>query len=300
MLYSMTGFGAAALQDGGTSVSVELKSVNNRYFKLSLRFTDGYSVFESRVESLLRNVVERGTLTAVIRIRREHSAADYRISAAVVQNYFEQIISIAKSLGQTGYAPPLERLLHLPGVTETADMTVDDSGSKVADALWRLVEQAVHQALKALQTMRRTEGEAMARDLSSNLDTLRELAGSIEETAPLLAPLYRQRLKERMDFLTAEQNLTLNDADLIREVALFADRCDISEEIVRFKSHLEQFAAFLNGKDSAGRKLDFLTQELLRETNTMGAKANDARITTQVVEIKNVIEKIREMVQNVE
>jgi uncharacterized protein (TIGR00255 family) len=292
----MTGFGAAALQDGGTSVSVELKTVNNRYFKLSLRLTDGYSAYEPKIESLLRRTIERGTVTAVVRIQRERNAADYRICAAVVQSYFEQLLDVADKLGQTGQTPQLDRLLTLPGVIETASgNTIEES-----ESYWTLIETALRQALDALQTMRKTEGETMAKDLLSNIKILRECAGSVEETAPQIAPLYRQRLKERIESVMSEQNLTLNDADLLRETALFADRCDISEEIVRFKSHLEQFTAFLNTKESSGRKLDFLTQELLRETNTMGAKANDARITKQVIEMKNVIEKIREMVQNAE
>jgi uncharacterized protein (TIGR00255 family) len=126
------------------------------------------------------------------------------------------------------------------------------------------------------------------------------LIGSITELAPRTAPLYRQKLKERIEKAMEEQGFTLGDADFVRELAVYADRCDISEELVRFQSHLEQFTSVMGAKESCGRKLDFLTQELFREVNTVGSKANDAEITKYVVEIKTVIERIREMVQNVE
>jgi uncharacterized protein (TIGR00255 family) len=144
------------------------------------------------------------------------------------------------------------------------------------------------------------EGRSMAADISANLETLRQLVRNVEILAPNVAPQYRQRLLERIGKIMEEQNQTLNETDIIREVALFADRVDISEETVRFRSHLEQFESAIASPESCGRKLDFLTQELFRETNTMGSKANDAQITKNAVEMKTVIERIREMVQNVE
>ena len=294
----MTGFGSATCKEGTHSVSVELKAVNNRYFKLSLRLTEGYSAFEHRIESLLRNVIERGTVNANTRIVSARENYAYQINTAVLQAYVKQLTDAAETLGQTDYVPLLDQLLMLPGV-----MVTDSENSETKDeTVWTLVEQALHEALNALQTMRKTEGESMKKDLTANVDSLRQSIGSISELAPRAAPLYRQKLKERIEKAMGEQGLSLSleDADFVRELAVYADRCDVSEELVRFQSHLGQFISTMQSKESCGRKLDFLTQELFREVNTIGSKANDSDITKHVVEIKTVIERIREMVQNVE
>jgi uncharacterized protein (TIGR00255 family) len=240
-------------------------------------------------------MIERGTINASIRIRQEKKESDYKISAPVLQTYFEQLLELGNSLGQTD-VPHLDRLVTLPGVVET---DTDRSGEET-EKIWNLLEKTLRDALNALQTMRQAEGGSMAKDLSANIDLLTKQVENVERLAPNVAPQYRQRLLERIGKVMTEQGVTLNDTDLLRETALFADRCDISEETVRFRSHLEQFTAAMASKESCGRKLDFLTQELFRETNTMGSKANDAEITKHVVEMKTVIERIREMVQNVE
>lgn len=296
MLNSMTGFGSAACRQGGLCVTVELKAVNNRYFKLSLRMSDGFASLEPKIEPLIRKTIERGTVNATIRIQQEKSLSDYRISETALTAYFEQILNIGSRLEQGDVPPRLDRLVTLPGVVETDLDHRDEENEKV----WTVLETAIQDALDKMQTMRLAEGESMRLDLKANIDILRELVENIERLSPGVPAAYRQRLTERIGKLMSDQNLTLADADLVREVALFADRCDISEETVRFRSHLEQFESAMAAKESCGRKLDFLTQELFRETNTMGSKANDAEITRYVVEMKTVIERIREMVQNVE
>lgn len=300
MLYSMTGFGAATVRRERLSVSVELKAVNNRFFKLSLRISEGYAAWESRIESLIRETVERGTVQASVRIRREKHAADCRISTELLQAYFEQLVELGSALGHIGEfpLPRLDRLVALPGVVDAESEPSNES--KEND--WPTTETAVRNALAALRTMRETEGQAMLDDLASGVTTLRRLVDDVERAAPKVVPAYRLRLRERVDKMLEGLNVSLNDVDLAREVALFADRCDISEETVRFRSHLEQFEAAMNAplRPPCGRKLDFLTQELLREANTIGSKANDAEITRNVVEMKTAIERIREMVQNVE
>jgi uncharacterized protein (TIGR00255 family) len=172
-----------------------------------------------------------------------------------------------------------------------------------AGIVWPILEEAVSLAINELQTMRRKEGESMVTDLRENCRQLGEWIAQIEQFVPRVAEQYRAKLHERIGRVMAEQNLTLEPADLIREVALFADRSDISEEIVRFRSHLTQFNGVIEEstpKDGCGRRLDFLTQEMFREVNTIGSKANDSDITKVVVELKTVIERIREMVQNIE
>ena len=300
MLYSMTGFGSAVCKEENVSVSVELKTVNNRYFKLSLRLTDGYGALEQRIESLLRKVIERGTINANVRIVSARDGCSFHVNAAILESYVQQLSDTAAELGQKGYAPhgslALDRIAFLPGVVTTENECSEVDNKKIEI----LFDKAIREALDALQAMRRTEGESMAKDLTANLEYLRQLIAGIAELAPRVAPLYRQKLKERIEKIMTDQGLSLGDADFVRELAVYADRCDISEEMVRFQSHLEQFTSAMQLRESCGRKLDFLTQELFREANTIGSKANDVDITKHVVEMKTVIERIREMVQNIE
>ena len=305
----MTGFGAAVCKEDRLSVSVELKTVNNRHFKLSLKLTEGYSAFEQRIESLLRNVIERGTLNANIRITCTKDDAGYQINTSVLLSYMKQFAdtfatlddSVKTVYGSIGTRFSPDRFVMLPGVI-IMDNEHDEHKN---DKVWFLLEQTLREALNALQTMRKTEGDAMEKDLTANVELLRREIGHIAALAPRVAPLYQQKLKERIERAMEGQNLALGgvllgDADFVRELAVYADRCDISEELVRFQSHLEQFTSAIQSRESIGRKLDFLTQELFREVNTIGSKANDADITKHVVEIKTIIERLREMVQNVE
>jgi len=300
MLYSMTGFGSAVCKEENVVISVELKAVNNRYFKLSLRLTDGYGALEQHIETLLRSVIERGTINANIRIAGVKESSGFQINTTILESYLKQLSDATTELEKKGYAPhgslAIDRLVFLPGVVSTENENNETENEKIET----LLEKTIRGALDALQTMRKTEGESMAKDLATNVESLRQIIGKITELAPRVAPLYRQKLKERIEKVMTEQSLSLGDADFVRELAVYADRCDVSEELVRFQSHLEQFTSAMQSRESCGRKLDFLTQELFREANTIGSKANDADITKHVVEIKTVIERIREMVQNVE
>jgi uncharacterized protein (TIGR00255 family) len=304
----MTGYGIAVSRMEKIVVSVELKAVNNRYFKLSLRMSDGYGSLETRIEPLIRSMIERGTINASIRIQQEKKISDYKISVPVLTSYYEQLLKLRSELRHpllhylgikpVPPVPSLDRLVFLPGVveTETGVNRCDEENEKI----WNVIEKTLREALDALQTMRQAEGVSMHKDLEVNIATLYQLIQNVEQLAPRVAPLYQQKLLERINKVIPEQEITLNNTELLREIAVYADRCDISEETVRFRSHLTQFTNAMLLKKSCGRKLDFLTQELLRETNTMGSKANDADITKNVVEMKTVIERIREMVQNVE
>jgi uncharacterized protein (TIGR00255 family) len=190
---------------------------------------------------------------------------------------------------------PLEALLPLPGV-------VDDAFGLAVDATadWPLVERTLHAALENLGRMRCKEGLAMAADLTANCRIVAASLDRIEKRAPLVVDDYRNRLFDRLKRTLAELEVTLDPADLIKEVSVFADRSDVSEEIVRLRSHLEQFQATMELPESSGRKLDFLTQEMFRETNTIGSKANDVEIAREVIEVKTAVERIREMIQNIE
>jgi uncharacterized protein (TIGR00255 family) len=188
----------------------------------------------------------------------------------------------------------LDALLHLPGVVD------DNALLNEPYEAWTLVQAALSDAMDTLAAMRASEGEAMAKDLAVQLDSISTKLDAIQVLAPKVGDSYRERLTERIDKVLAEHDVRVQPADIVREVALFAERSDISEEIVRMASHGDQFRETMQSTEAAGRRLEFLTQEMFREANTMGSKANDAEISRHVIDIKAAIERIREMVQNIE
>jgi uncharacterized protein (TIGR00255 family) len=290
----MTGHGEAHLHEAGLAIGVEIRTVNNRYLKLNLRLTEGYAPLEANVEALVRQHIRRGTVQVQLSIDREPRPEDYRLNQAVLTGYLQQLeAAIGTKLHRD--AAQLGSLLALPGVVHEPTAEFDE-----IEAQWPKIEAVVTQALTRLAQMRIDEGRSMAADLENNARAIAGELTRIEARAPVVIENYRSRLNERVSKLLAEVGLSGAPADLLREVALFAERSDISEEIVRLKSHLEQFSAVMADRESQGRKLEFLTQEMFRETNTIGSKANDAEIARHVIEIKTAIERMREMIQNVE
>jgi uncharacterized protein (TIGR00255 family) len=294
LLLSMTGHGEAHLHEGGLSVAVEIRTVNNRYFKLNLRLTEGYAPLESHVENLIRQQIRRGTIQASVQIDREPSPEDYRLNQQVLLGYLKQLeTALGASVGRD--AGQLAPLLALPGVVHEPVAELEELESQ-----WPKIERVIVSALAALAKMRTDEGRSMADDLASNVRTIAAELAKVEARAPQVIEGYRTRLSEKLAKLLAEVGVQSDLSNVVREVGLFAERADISEEIVRLKSHLEQFSAVMATEESQGRKLEFLTQEMFRETNTIGSKANDAEIARHVIEIKTAIERMREMIQNVE
>jgi uncharacterized protein (TIGR00255 family) len=291
LLRSMTGHGAAQVHENDLFVAVELRAVNNRYFKCSVRATEGYLALESRVEATVRHVVRRGTIYANLRVDREPSPDDFRLNLTVVKSYWDQLQNMGRSDAQS---VRIDALLALPGVVTERSATAID-----AEADWPVIEKALRQALAELDQMRDEEGRAMAEDLNRNGHLLLAALQQIERRAPDVVASYQQRLQTRLNALLAEYDVKVESADVVREVGLFAERCDISEECVRLRSHLEQFTAIMDETESGGRKLEFLIQEMFRETNTIGSKANDAEIEHRGVDVKNEIERLREQVDNV-
>jgi uncharacterized protein (TIGR00255 family) len=289
LLQSMTGFGEAHCRQDGLTVAVEIRAINNRYFKLSIRSSDGCAPLEPLVENEIRNAIHRGTIQVNLRIDRKRAIEEYGINVEVLERYRRQLQAI------TGREPSVESLLPLPGVV---DDSADQSGDVMAD--WPIVQNTLQAALKNLGRMRTEEGRAMAADLAANCPAVGASLEMIERRAPLVVEEYRNRLFDRLKRTLAQLDVSLQASDIIKEVGLFADRSDISEEIVRLRSHIEQFQNTMELPESSGRKLDFLTQEMFRETNTIGSKANDVAIAQHVIDIKTAIERIREMIQNVE
>ena len=288
----MTGFGNATIDRSGIHVSVEIKSVNNRYLKLSTRLPDSVGRYESEIEKLVRSRVARGSVQLSIRLRFSGGQSEYRIDANVLNGYRKQIQAAQSDSDAT---VPLESLLSLPGVISENDLPED-----VINSLWPAVAESINASLDHFHDFREREGESMRIDLDKQCETIEHEVKQVAELAPQVVNDYREKLLERVRRMTADASISVGPNDIIREVAIFADRCDINEEITRLGSHIEQFRRMLNGATSQGRKLEFIGQEMFREINTIGSKANSVDIAHSVVEMKAAIERIREVLQNVE
>jgi uncharacterized protein (TIGR00255 family) len=290
----MTGFGEARSQQDGVAVAVEIRTINSRHFKLSYRATEGYAALEPEIEAATRQIIRRGTVQLNLWVERRTTIEDFRINTAVLENYRRQLEAYT---GRSEWNDPedLRMLLALPGAVDEGAGTEHDPHDD-----WPMIEPVVRDALAATAKMRADEGVALAADLAHNGRQILEILDAISARAPEVTQTYQSRLTQRVEQALSELNVTVEPADLLREVSLFADRSDISEEIVRLRSHLQQYEAALMLPESSGRKLEFIAQEMGREINTIGSKANDAEISRLVVEIKTALERIREQIQNVE
>lgn len=288
MLRSMTGHGQALIENDQIRVMAEIKSVNNRFLKTNLH-GDLELNLQSHLEGLIKAAISRGSVNLKVKLEHLAHRDSYRVNEAVIRGYWLQLSEIAGS----GQHVNLESLLSLPGVV-TEKVIQDDSEA------WPLIEGAVQQAIEQLQQMREQEGANMLADMLHNCDLIADHLQQIDQLAPQIILQYEQRLVERINSLMEKYQLEERPADVIREVGLFADKADVAEESVRLNSHLKQFREICQATESNGRKLDFLVQEMLRETNTIGSKASNSDIASHVVSIKAIIERIREMVQNVE
>lgn len=296
MIISMTGYGAARRENGTLAVAVEIRTLNNRYFKLSLRGPEECPVLEGEVDKLVRRFVRRGTINIQVRCERPFAEAPGRINGDALRSYIRQLEQAVPEVQQKGCSQALiGHLLDLPGV-----VTEHLPQSDLAEETWPLIAEALTEALEKLQEMRREEGQAMATELMQYADQIAERLANIEERIPAAIDNYRQRLFDRVRSALVEHDIVLEKADLIKEVSLYCERADIAEEVTRLSSHIEQFRTMVGEEESNGRKLDFLIQEMFRETNTIGAKASDIEISREVVEIKSLLEKCRELVQNIE
>lgn len=289
---SMTGFGVGRFDSPDFHATVEVRTVNHRYLKVVTRAIDPYSIYEGEIEREVRKRISRGTVHVTVRVERQPTAADARISIDLLRGYIDQLLIIA-----TEYNLPISlgHLLTLPGVVADAL----GSGYNPMDD-WPKVRHALVEALEKVNLMRSQEGAAMAEELRNLAAHIEEQVEAIERRAPFVVDQYRRRLEERLRQWFGEQGPDAGSEEIAREVAIFADRCDIREEVVRLRSHLQQFLKLLDQEGAVGRRLEFLGQEMLREANTIAAKANDSEISQRVVEIKATVERIRELVQNIE
>ena len=297
MLLSMTGFGSASAPGRGFAVTAEVRSVNNRHLKVVARGSDPYPLFEAELEKVVRKHVRRGSVLVQIRVEREARSSDLKLNTAALREYKRQVIEACDGLDQHAIAAVLSGLLGLPGIAPEST----HYGGLPEDE-WPVVETTLEAALKKLDGMRKDDGRAMAAELAALQKKMTDELTAIRGHLPRVTAAYRERILDRVRQATQEAGVKVEPEHLIREVAVFADRTDVSEEVTRFAAHLEQFQQILNdgSPDGAGRRLEFVVQEMGREANTMGSKAGDVTVSRHVVEIKATLEKVRELIQNVE
>jgi uncharacterized protein (TIGR00255 family) len=295
----MTGQGHASEQGELGTVSVEIRTVNNRGFKCAPRVSDSLATLESKIEALTRSLIHRGTVHLTVTWRRVAAESLPSVDVKALQAYLDQLAEVqaGNSLNST---IDLATLMTLPGVIGSVREDRRDD-----ERLWIFVEQVIRLAIANLDEMRLTEGGRMSETLASDCAIVAERLERVREIAPRAVESYRSRLESKIQRVLQEHDQQVQTVDLLREVQIYADRVDISEEITRLGSHLQMFDDVLAGKEAElrepmGRKLDFILQEMFRETNTIGSKAADAEISSHVVEIKCAIERMRELVQNLE
>ena len=298
---SMTGQGHASNQSDLGVLTVELRTVNNRGFKCSPRLSDSLASLESRIEGLARSLIHRGSVLLNVNWRRPAKESLPNIDVDVLQAYVQQLDEARRDI-DGDVTIDMTSLVSLPGVLRSQKENRSED-----QELWDFVESTIVAAIENLNEMRSTEGENMAKSLHADCEEISRRVDTIGELAPLAAVKYQERLESKIKRTLAEHDLSVDSVDLLREVQIYADRADISEEITRLGSHLAMFVDVLDGKASesgqrepTGRKLDFVIQEMFRETNTIGSKAANAEVSANVVEIKCAIERMRELVQNLE
>ncbi len=292
MLKSMTGYGRTAASGATMDVVFEVKCVNNRYLDCSVRLPRVYGYLEEKIKKCVQSSFSRGKIDVSLSIQE---TAGQNGEIAVDEQLLEGYLSALKLIHErTGLRDDVSvsSLARMPDLLTRKQNDVDE------DAVWQEIRPFVEQGIAACIAMRETEGLALKADLLSNLDLLIDITKQIEQLTPASVEKYKARLEQKIRETLAERQI--DDARILTEVALFADRVSVDEELTRLHSHIDQFKNLLNTSVPVGRKLDFLTQEMNREVNTTGSKCSEIEITRLVVEAKSVLEKIREQIQNVE
>jgi len=290
---SMTGCGRGSAAGSGIRVEVELNSVNRKQFDVHVTLPKSLTILEPRMESLIQKSISRGNVTGMVNVTVSGSAVRRCISVEknTARAYIQELRKTALELGLRDDLTA-RCLVTIPGVIKYESIPED------AEKVWFLLEKALRQALMALTKMRGREGLALQKDLLRRFSVLRRELDHIKKVAPLIAEKYRVSLQQRIEKSGIAGGL--NSDQLLKEVALFADRSDISEECVRLESHFSQIAGVVKSSEPVGRTLDFLCQEMFREINTIGSKANSEEISGRVVGFKAGLESVREQVQNIE
>lgn len=289
----MTGFGHGQFSGENFSVAVEIKTVNNRFLDVNLRLANELQTLEAQLKRLITNRLSRGRIDVYINTEQTGEIA-YELNRPLISGYLSALEEMRKEFSLSG-EPDLNVIARLPNVLQTKKTDVDENFSKA-------IEQACIDALNELEAMRAVEGKSLQTELESRLAAIENLLPIIEAESASVAEEYTLRLTKRIENLLSKTGaqIELDQSKLAQEVAYLADKSDISEEITRLKSHLEQYRAIINEDAEVGKKLDFLTQELNREVNTIASKTNIMTVKESALAMKAEIEKIREQIQNVE
>lgn len=291
MLRSMTGFGRASGHIQSCLFTVEMKSVNHRFLDIQLKMPKQLMYMEDKIRKLISNSISRGRIEVYINVEGEAlTTKSIQVDWDLIDQYVSSLQQI-KSRFSIDEQLSLQHILALDGAIDVQKESVS------SNALENGILELVNSAVKELSLMRKVEGEHLAADLNQRLTMLSQINDQLEKFAPIVVGNYQERISNRVaEFISGK----LDENRILTEVALFADKADIMEEITRIHSHIQQFRDSLTFSEPIGRKLDFLVQELNREANTIGSKANDSQIAKNVVELKSIIEKLKEQVQNIE
>jgi len=286
----MTGYGRGETVSEQLDILVEIKAVNNKFLDTNIRMPKEFSALEDRLRRMLSERLDRGKIDMYVTVDwLEGAPRKVIVDKALAMAYHEALDELAKALGKESDAG-VGRLASFPDVISLRDVPPDLEG------IWQLLSEAASGAISGLIAMRESEGAQLVRDLQGRVETIKENLSEIERIMPEGAPAYREKLMKKLE----EIKMTVDEQRFAQEAALMAERCDCTEETVRLRSHIAQFSAMLRADGPIGRKMDFLVQEMNRETNTIGSKSQDIRITGLVLELKSDIEKVREQIQNIE
>ena len=292
MVRSMTGFGRAEMSVGTRDVTVEIKSVNHRYFEFSCRTSRGYSFLEDKLKKYVGSCVSRGKVDMFVSItENDDTAVEVELNKPLASGYIKAMRSMVEEYGVKDDIS-VSTLSRFNDVFQISRPPADE------EAVFNDVKVAVDAALEHFVAMREAEGEKLKADILNRAQTIITIVGEIEERSPITVQEYRDRLYAKLSEVL--QSANIEEQRILTEAAIFADKVAVDEETVRLRSHFDQMKVFLESDQPVGRKLDFIVQEMNREANTIGSKVNDSKLAHKVVEIKGEIEKIREQVQNIE
>ena len=292
MIRSMTGYGRAVGVDGGMSVTVELKSVNHRFFEFSARITKGYSFLEEKLKSLVQQSVSRGKIDCFVQIENEETQDGVvSINESLAAGYYNAIRQLCDTYSLK-MSDSVEILASHPDIFNVKKPPADE------EKIWNFIKGVASQAIELFLSMRAAEGEKLKADILSRCDTILSHVDFIEQRSPETVAEYNEKLKSRIRELISDA--AVDEQRILTEAAIYADKIAVAEETVRLRSHIDQLHTIFKSSEPVGRKLDFLVQEINREANTIGSKAADIPIARKVIDIKAEVEKIREQIQNLE
>lgn len=294
MIKSMTGFGREHVVADGREIIVEIRSVNHRYFEFTARTPRAYGYLDEKLKAFLNGWISRGKVEVSVSIyNQEGTDAEIELNKSVAEGYIRALRNSADEL-ELDDDLTLSNLIKLPDIFNVVKKTDDE------EVIWNKVREITQIALDRFVEMRSVEGKKMFDDINGRLDNIEKTVGEIETQSPDAVKKYSDKLYTKIKETLNDSNLNIDEQRILTEVAIFADKVAIDEETVRLRSHISQFRDLLQSDEPVGRKLDFLVQELNREVNTIGSKAQDLLITKKVVDLKSEIEKIREQIQNIE